>query len=327
VVGVSDRSGYVFDPEGISTRRLDAIAREKRNGHSLRRLEGGRSGSAEEAVEAVSRHALSHPVLVDVTADDTGPALRAALTHGMELVLANKRPLASSTDDVDKLFALARSQGRRVRYEATVGAGLPVMDTLAKLVETGDSIVRIDGCVSGTLGFLLSGMERGRPFSEILREAVAKGYSEPDPRDDLSGADVARKALILGRLIGFRGEPRAVGVESLVPPAARSMELKSFIARLENWDAEWQQRIAAARSRDQVLRYVASVSPERIRVALTPVPREGPFGSLQGTDNQIVFTTARYTDHPLVIRGPGAGPVVTAAGVLNDVLALARRSR
>jgi aspartokinase/homoserine dehydrogenase 1 len=327
VVGVSDRSGYVFDPEGISTRRLDAIAREKRNGHSLRRLEGGRSGSAEEAVEAVSRHALSHPVLVDVTADDTGPALKAALTHGMELVLANKRPLAGSTDEVDKLFALARSQGRRVRYEATVGAGLPVMDTLAKLVETGDSIVRIEGCVSGTLGFLLSGMERGRRFSEILREAVAKGYSEPDPRDDLSGADVARKALILGRLIGFRGEPRAVGVESLVPPPARSLDLKSFLARLENWDAEWQQRIASARSRDRVLRYVASVSPERIRVALTPVPREGPFGSLQGTDNQIVFTTARYTDHPLVIRGPGAGPIVTAAGVLNDILALARRSR
>ena len=154
---------------------------------------------------------------------------------------------------------------------------------------------------------------------------MAKGYTEPDPRDDLSGADVARKALILGRLIGFRGEPRAVGVESLVPAAARDLPLKTFLSRLESWDAEWQQRVASARARGKVLRYVATVSAERIRVGLVPVAADGPFGPLQGTDNQVVFISGRYADHPLVIRGPGAGPVVTAAGVLNDVLALARR--
>ena len=325
VVGVSDRSGYVFDPEGLSSRRLASIAREKKNGHSLRKLDGGRGGSAEEAVKAVGTHALSHPVLVDVTADETTPALQAALTHGMDVVLANKRPLAGPTEAAERLFALARSNGRRIRHEATVGAGLPVMDTLAKLLETGDRVIRIEGCVSGTLGFILSTLERGKQFSQALREAMAKGYTEPDPREDLSGADVARKALILGRLIGFPGEPRAVGVESLVSASARDLPLKTFLARLESYDAEWRTRLAGARAKGGVLRYVATVSRERVRVGLVVVPPESPFTSLKGTDNQIVFITERYHDHPLVIRGPGAGPVVTAAGVLNDVLALTRR--
>jgi aspartokinase/homoserine dehydrogenase 1 len=326
VVGVSDRSGYVFDPDGLSARRLGSIAREKRNGHSLRRLEGGRPGTAVEAVQAVSAHALSHPVLVDVTADETGPALMAALTHGMDVVLANKRPLAGSAAEAEKLLALARTHGRRIRYEATVGAGLPVMDTIAKLVETGDAVHRIEGCLSGTLGFLLSALERGKQFSEALKEAMAKGYTEPDPREDLSGADVARKALILGRLIGYRGEPRAVGLESLVPAGARDLPLNTFLARLERHDAEWRQRVATARARGGVLRYVASIAPERIRIGLVTATPDNPFASLTGTDNQIVFITERYRDRPLVIRGPGAGPVVTAAGVLNDVLALARRT-
>jgi aspartokinase/homoserine dehydrogenase 1 len=154
---------------------------------------------------------------------------------------------------------------------------------------------------------------------------MAKGYTEPDPREDLSGADVARKALILGRLIGFRGEPRAVGVESLVSASARDLPLKTFLARLESYDAEWRNRLAGARAKGGALRYVATVSRERVRVGLVVVPPESPFTSLKGTDNQIVFITERYHDHPLVIRGPGAGPVVTAAGVLNDVLALTRR--
>ena len=325
IVGVADRSGVVFDPAGLSAHRLAAVAREKAKGHSLRHLEGGAPWNAEFAVKAATRHALSHPVLVDVTADDTTEVLRGALSHGMDVVLANKKPLAGSAASAEALQALARTHGRRLRHEATVGAGLPVMDTFAKLLETGDEVLSIEGCLSGTLGFLLSELERWKKFSDALRAAMDKGFTEPDPRDDLSGADVARKALILGRLMGFSGEPGSVVTESLVPPDARALPLKQFLARLGNWDEHFARKVRDAQQAGKVLRYVATVSPRRLRVGLTAVSPESPFAALKGTDNQIVFTTARYKEHPLVIRGPGAGPLVTAAGVLNDVLALARR--
>jgi aspartokinase/homoserine dehydrogenase 1 len=325
IVGVADRSGVVFDPAGMSAHRLITIAREKAKGHSLKHMEGGRAERAEDAVRRALKHALSHPVLVDVTADETTEVIRAALTHGMDVVLANKKPLSGPATEAESLLALAAQQGRRIRHEATVGAGLPVMDTIAKLQETGDEVVSIEGCVSGTLGFLLWQLESGRKFSQALTAAMEAGYTEPDPRDDLSGMDVARKALILGRLLGFKGEPASVVTESLVPDGARGLTLKAFLARLPTWDAEWSERVRTAKTKGQYLRYLATVTPRRLRVGLTAVSGNSPFVSLQGTDNQIVFTTTRYREHPLVIRGPGAGPLVTAAGVLNDVLALARR--
>jgi bifunctional aspartokinase / homoserine dehydrogenase 1 len=325
LVGVADRSGVVFDPTGLSIHRLTAIAREKAKGHSLRHLDGGAPWNAEFAVNSATRHALSHPVLVDVTADDTTPVIRGALANGMDVVLANKKPLSGSSKDAEQLFQLAAEHGRRLRYEATVGAGLPVMDTFAKLIETGDEVVSIEGCFSGTLGFLLSELERWRKFSQAMHAAIDAGYTEPDPRDDLSGTDVARKALILGRLLGFKGEPASVVTESLVPEGARQLPLRQFLARLAGWDDHFAQKVRTAQQKGQVLRYVATVTPRRLRVGLQAVSTDSPFAALKGTDNQIVFTTARYREHPLVIRGPGAGPLVTAAGVLNDVLALARR--
>jgi aspartokinase/homoserine dehydrogenase 1 len=325
IIAVADRSGVVFDPGGLSRTRLTTIAREKAKGHSLKHMDHGRAQKAEEAVAGAMKHALSHPVLVDMTADETMPILHAALTHGMDVVLANKKPLAGSSASAEELAALAARHGRRLRHEATVGAGLPVMDTFAKLTETGDEVLGIEGCLSGTLGFLLSELERGKSFSQALTGAINAGYTEPDPRDDLSGADVARKALILGRLMGFRGEPASVVTESLVPEGARKLSVKQYLAQLSSQDAEWAERIRLARAKGQVLRYIATVTPRRLRVGLSAVNADSPFAGLRGTDNQIVFTTARYREHPLVIRGPGAGPTVTAAGVLNDVLALARR--
>ncbi len=325
IVGVADRSGVVFDPAGLSSHRTLTIAREKAKGHTLRSMDGGTPWNAEFAVKSATRHALSHPVLVDVTADDTTAVIRGALTHGMDVVLANKKPLAGGSKESEELFALAAAHGRRLRHEATVGAGLPVMDTFAKLIETGDEVVSIEGCLSGTLGFLLSELERWKKFSQVLGAAIDAGYTEPDPRDDLSGTDVARKALILGRLMGFKGEPASVVTESLVPESARGLPLKQFLARLSGWDDHFAQKVRVAQQKGQVLRYIATVTPKRLRVGLQAVSADSPFAGLKGTDNQIVFTTTRYREHPLVIRGPGAGPVVTAAGVLNDVLALARR--
>jgi homoserine dehydrogenase len=152
---------------------------------------------------------------------------------------------------------------------------------------------------------------------------MAKGYTEPDPRDDLSGMDVARKALILARLLGFQGELRQSAVESLVPKWARSIPLKDFLARLEELDVPWQRRVEAAAAEGSVLRYVALVTPSKIAVGVQAVPLTSPLAGIKGSDNQLIFTTARYKANPLVITGPGAGAEVTAAGVLNDILRLA----
>jgi aspartokinase/homoserine dehydrogenase 1 len=238
------------------------------------------------------------------------------------VVLANKRPLSGPRSDREDLESVAQAQSRRILFEATVGAGLPILDTYRKLVESGDRVLKIEGCLSGTLGLLMTEMDRGRSFSQALRKAMAKGYTEPDPRDDLSGVDVGRKALILGRLLGFPGEPGDIAVESLVPERARALPRKVFLDQLEDLDADWERRAAAARAKGASLRYVASVTKTKISVGLKVVDGSSPFFSLKGTDNQVAFTTVRYRQNPLVITGPGAGLAVTAAGVLNDMLGL-----
>ncbi|GAC1517349.1 MAG: bifunctional aspartate kinase/homoserine dehydrogenase I [Gemmatimonadaceae bacterium] len=326
VVAVIDRSGVVFDARGLSPRRLSALAKAKARGEPLATATGGEAATALDAVRHVARHALSHPILVDATADDTTAVLQHAMSAGMNVVLANKRPLSGPKREADGLRALAQAQGKRILHETTVGAGLPIIDTFHKLVESGDRVLRIDGCTSGTLGYLMTEVGRGRPFSDALRRAMAKGYTEPDPREDLAGTDVARKALILGRLLGFPGELSSVAVESLVPEPLRAIPLADFLRRLGEMDDVWAARLAAARTGGGVLRYVASVTRRSISVGLRAVDASSPFASLKGTDNQVVFRTRRYDTNPLVITGPGAGPPVTAAGVLNDVLKLAGAS-
>jgi bifunctional aspartokinase / homoserine dehydrogenase 1 len=319
---VVDRSGFVFDARGLSPRKLAELAAWKEAGHPFSKAAGATSAPPGEAIAFFARHALVRPVLVDVTAEETQPILLSALQAGMDVVLANKRPLSGARAERDHLLAVAEAHGRRVRFEATVGAGLPILDTYRKLVESGDKVLKIEGCVSGTLGFLFSEMTRGRPFSEALASAVAKGFTEPDPRDDLSGADVGRKALILGRLLGFSGDPADVAVESLVPDAARALSRDEFLSTAARWDGDWEKKIAAARARTSVLRYVATVTRTRVHVGLQVINGTSPFASLGGTDNQIAFTTRRYK-RPLVITGAGAGPAVTAGGVLNDIIELA----
>ena len=323
VVGLIDSSGYLFDASGFGVRQLQTLAAAKARGGTLAAMKGGKAAKADAAVADIQRHALSRPILVDLTADDTMAALRAGAAGGMDIVLANKRPLTASRDAVERLRAVIAQHHVRLRQEATVGAGLPVMDTYAKLVESGDRVLRMEGCTSGTLGYLLSEIGRGRTFSGALRGAMEQGYTEPDPRDDLSGMDVARKALILARMLGYSGELHDVAVSSLVPPNAQKMPLKEYLEALESFDADWKARQDAASANGHVLRYVLSVTPRKVSVGLQSVPRSHPLASLNGTDNQIVFTTRRYKENPLVITGPGAGPAVTAAGVLNDVLKLA----
>jgi len=181
---------------------------------------------------------------------------------------------------------------------------------------------RIEGCVSGTLMFVLDAVSRDQRFSDAVREAMARGYAEPDPRDDLNGADAGRKALILARLLGYEGPP--IRPESLVPASMRTWTRERFLEHLPALDAPWAARVAQARARGRVWRYVVSATPRGAAAALEQVPASSPMGAAGGTRNLLVFTSDRYRAEPLVISGPGAGTEVTAAGILNDIRALSR---
>ncbi|HVX39439.1 MAG TPA: hypothetical protein VHB25_07685 [Gemmatimonadaceae bacterium] len=327
VCALVDSDGYVFDAAGLSRKAILSACAHKKAGNQLKASESGHAANPADAVGFIAAHLTGRVVLIDATAADTQEILEIGVERGWDVILANKVPIAGEQARVDRLHEVARESGSEILHEATVGAGLPVIDTLRKLIEAGDKVSAIEGCPSGTLGFLFGQLGRGHVFSEALRDAIAAGYTEPDPRIDLSGLDVARKALILARIIGFRGDLDAVRVESLVPEALRDVSLDEFLARAAELDAYWDERVESARGRGSVLRYRARVTRRSVRVGLAEVPVTDPLSLLHGTDNQFSFTTARYKANPLVITGPGAGPAVTAAGVYNDLLRVVAERR
>jgi aspartokinase/homoserine dehydrogenase 1 len=273
--------------------------------------------------------ALPEPVLVDATAsaDVTELYLR-ALERGIHVVTANKKPIAGPWPAREALFDLARrSHGTRLRYEATVGAGLPVIETLKDLVRTGDHVKRIDCVLSGTLGFLCNALDDGVPLSDAIATARQRGYTEPDARDDLGGADVARKAVILAREIGARLEVEDVAREPFVPQAALDRAASATIERdLASLDAGYAARSNAAKNRGEKWVYLARIEAlegraGEVRASAGPVavPRSHPAAQLEGSSALVAFTTARYVDDPLVVRGSGAGGAVTASAVLADI--------
>jgi homoserine dehydrogenase len=198
------------------------------------------------------------------------------------------------------------------------------MSTLRSLLDTGDEIVEIVGAVSGTFGAIFSDVANGIPFSAAVRSAKERGYTEPDPRDDLSGLDVARKALILARTIGRRVDLDALEIENLVPESLRNLSVAGFLDRASELDGEMAERAATARAARKALKYVATIrSDGPIAVGLRPIGTETVLGALQGPENIISFRTKRYGAYPLNVTGPGAGAAVTAAGVVADMLALA----
>jgi homoserine dehydrogenase len=197
--------------------------------------------------------------------------------------------------------------------------------TLQDLISTGDQILKIEGCLSGTLGFICSRLDQGIPLSKAVREAMEAGYTEPDPRDDLSGLDVARKALIIAREIGIPLELDEIHLQAFIP--RRFFRLKSvaeFLNQLPEADSAMMSVVGAARKQEKVLRFVAEIGLTECSVGLKQVPRDSPIGRLAGPDNILVFQTQRYLRNPLVIQGPGAGAGVTAAGVLSDILKIAK---
>ncbi len=322
IVALSDSSGAVLAPGGIAPQTVLEAVEAKSRGARLASQPGGVALRGPSAlVGEVFGWRMRLPIFVDTTADaGSGVLFEEVLRAGADVVTANKWPMAAPQADWQRLQACAAETGRLVRAEATVGAGLPVIDTFEMLLATGDRVERVEGCLSGTLGFVLDEVNAGRAFSEAVREAKARGYTEPDPVIDLLGADVLRKAIILRRVAGLDHGDLPAAAEPLVDPALLGADEGTLWPALEARDAHFARLASEARARGEMLHYVARVEADRIEVGLGSYAVESPLGRLGPGDNIVVVRSERYRDRPLAITGPGAGIDVTAMGVVADIL-------
>ncbi|MGI9235265.1 MAG: bifunctional aspartate kinase/homoserine dehydrogenase I [Woeseiaceae bacterium] len=316
--------------------RVRAIARSQKMLFGDRRVEISDwqdefdAAAIDTDLEAFESHVnpdhLPHAVIIDCTASEFIASKYAGwLSRGIHVITPNKKAFSGVYEDYQALQVAADSGSSHYFYETTVGAALPVISTLCDLIYTGDAIRSIRGIFSGTLAYLFNVYDGSTPFSEIVRAARENGYTEPDPRDDLSGMDVARKLTILGRELGRNIEIGEFPVQSLVPESLRDCSIEEFLDALPEHDGEMASIYKKAAADNKQLRYVASLDAEGdAAVRLEAVDLSHPFCNINLTDNIVQFETARYCDNPLVIQGPGAGPEVTAAGVFADLLRLAK---
>lgn len=328
---LADSTGFVVTDE--SARRsfdfaetravVDAALAARASGVRFADLPG--AIPAEHWREALER-ALDDAIISDdlcvldcAAGPGTTPLLLAAHAAGAHVVLANKDPL---TGPMPQFRALAGCEDfALLRCSATVGAGLPVLVTLSGLVASGDRLRTLDVRASGSLGFLCDRLSQGARFDDAVRDAVAQRYTEPDPRLDLSGFDVARKLLILARVAGLEREMSDVQVESLVPPGAEAVPREQFLASLPDYGGFLADRAADARARGQVLRYVGRIDAGGLLSAsLIALAPDDPLARGGGPENVFRLRTARYDAYPLTISGPGAGVAVTASAVVADLL-------
>ncbi len=298
--------------------------------HSLQDWRESLTGSEtspdlQKFADHVQAEHLPHAVLIDCTASaELTAEYPGWLERGIHLITPNKKANSGSMAFYRKLQSAARDRNRHYLYETTVGAGLPILNTLRDLVQTGDKVRQIEGVLSGTLSYLFNTYHGGTPFSALVRDAREKGYTEPDPRDDLSGMDVGRKLVILAREMGLDLELEAVKIESLVPEELRAGSIEEFLERLPERDGAIESLFVKAQERAEVLRYVGVIDQSgHCSVGLRSYPTAHAFAGTTGSDNIVAFTTARYHTQLLVVQGPGAGPDVTAGGVFADLLRLA----
>ncbi|KAF5230509.1 hypothetical protein FAUST_9779 [Fusarium austroamericanum] len=281
-----------------------------------------------QVVEYLSK-APAKTVLVDNTSSqDVAELYPLALSRGISIVTPNKKAFSGSYKLWQDIFSAAESSGARVYHESSVGAGLPVISTLKDLVETGDKVTKIEGVFSGTMSFLFNSFAptegQGGKWSEEVKKAKSLGYTEPDPRDDLNGLDVARKLTILARLAGIPVEsPTSFPVQSLIPKELESVSSgDEFLEKLPAFDSQMEETKAAAEKAGKVVRFVGSIdaASKQVKVGLEQFDRSHPIAALKGSDNIISFYTERYGSNPLIVQGAGAGGDVTAMGVTADLI-------
>jgi homoserine dehydrogenase len=312
IVAVCDSRSWQLEPGGLSDQQLLDIVDRKANGKPV----GEKRPSNLETLNTLAKADLQNVVVVDITAaDGLEPVVDRALELDYGVVLANKKIFAGPLASAQKYF-----NNSRVRHESTVGGGQPVIATLRYLLDSNDPIHEIEGQLSGTLGFICQQLDQGVAFSTAVAEAKARGYTEPDPREDLGGLDVMRKVMILGRMSGWPLETTDIEVESLYTPDLADLTVPEFMEAVSGLDEAISRRVAEAKANGQVLRYLAHVQDGKGTVGLKAVPAASGLANLK----YISFRTDNYNDEQLMICGKGAGVEMTAAGVVGDMVDLVR---
>ncbi len=313
LVAVSNSKKMLFDENGINRKNYKE-ALEK----------SGEKMSVAAFIKEMTRLNLPQSIFVDCTSsDDVVKHYGTILEHSISIVTPNKIANSGKLKDYEKLRDISKKRNVRFLYETNVGAGLPVISTLKDLLTSGDSIIRIEAVLSGTLSFIFNNFKPGTKFSDIVHEAHRRGYTEPDPRVDLSGMDVARKLLILSRETGLNIEMNDIVIEQILPAnCKKAKNVEQFFAELEKSNEFFNARRKRADDKKKVLRFIAQLENNRASISLQEVDSSHPFYNLSGSDNIISYTTERYHERPLVVKGPGAGAEVTAAGVFAEIISI-----
>lgn len=303
----------LFDEDGIEFAEWEEQLKER-----------GKKADLNGFVQQMIDMNLPNSIFIDCTASPNPiQHYKEVLKSSISIVTPNKIANSSQYNNYVEYRNLASKYGVRFLYETNVGAGLPVIGTLGDLLKSGDEVLQIEAVLSGSLSFIFNNFVGDAVFTEVVREAKNRGYTEPDPRDDLSGKDVARKALILAREIGMEIEMEEIEVENILPqPCVDAVTVEEFFEALEANESHFSQLRDAAAKESKVLRFLATITQEGAKVSLKSVDSSNPFYGLSGSDNMIVFTTERYKERPLVVKGPGAGAEVTAAGVFAEIISI-----
>lgn len=311
VVGITNSKKMLFSEGGVSLANWKDKLEEK-----------GEKANMKEFVSRIKKMNLQNSVFIDNTSSkEVVEYYEDILGSRISIVTPNKVANSGPYKHYKKLHYLAFNNGIKFLYETNVGAGLPVINTLQDLILSGDKVLKIEGVLSGTLSYIFNTYKGDKKFSDVVKEAKEKGYTEPDPRDDLNGKDVARKILILSREAGYELEFDDIKVENILPePCVKAKTVDEFFKQLEKHNDVFAKRRNEAEKKGKVLRFIAKMENGKAGITLEAVDTSHPFYSLSGSDNMISYTTERYKDRPVVIKGPGAGAEVTAAGVFADII-------
>ncbi|MFM2394704.1 MAG: hypothetical protein RLZZ546_2686, partial [Bacteroidota bacterium] len=311
VIAISNSKKMTFNEDGIDLGKWrDKL--DQSNEHA----------DIEKFIGKMNEMNLSNSVFIDNTADEVVPTFyKKILESNISVVTPNKTAASASNASYSLLKKIANDRNIHFKYETNVGAGLPLISTIQSLINSGDKILKIEAVMSGSISYIFNNFDGSMPFSELVLKAKSLGYTEPDPRDDLSGADVRRKIIILTREAGFGIEANEVALESILPKALMEIvDVQQFLKELPSYDDYFQKLLKQAQDEGKVLRYVGITENGQATIKIVAVGKESPFYNLEGSDNLFAITTTRYHQRPIIIRGPGAGAEVTAAGVFSDVL-------
>ncbi|MEZ5346343.1 MAG: bifunctional aspartate kinase/homoserine dehydrogenase I [Pyrinomonadaceae bacterium] len=319
VVGLADSKNVLFDRDGID---LDAWREQL----SVSAKKSTDKSTSEEIVELIARENLRNSVFVDVTAsEDVVKTYPFLLSESVSVVACNKVAASGEYKNYLRLKKLATEYNSNFLFETNVGAGLPIIGTLNGLMQSGDNIIRIEAVLSGTLNFVFNNYDATKSFASVVRMAQDEGYTEPDPRLDLSGADVARKIIILARESGFALEMWDVNNKGFLPESCLTGSVEDFYFELEKHEEYFKSLYNDAAAKGLKLKYLASFNSGNASVGLEQIGEDHNFANLSGKDNAVLFYTDRYSDFPLIVKGAGAGADVTAAGVFADIIRASRR--